>query len=292
MPPLPPMPPMRQPEAGGMADLRAFRRRRAVIVAVLALLVAGGVAAVVAASGGGSGVTAAEDLDGTVYVESNSPAEGTNSVLAFRYRGGSFRPLSVREYGTGGSGAHDLSNSGALDAEQQIVTNEDHTLLFAVNAGSDTVAVFHISGDGTLTPVKGSPFASHGKAPASVGVSGDTLFVANKAHDGLRSLEGEPASYASFHIAGDGSLDPIGVNQVPPRSSPTETYVPPGSDLMVATEESGPWRVFKVDGEGHLTQAPGSPHPLERQVFAPDEPRGNVWPQGIVKHPRQNLLYA
>jgi len=275
-----------------MADMRAFRRRRAIVVGVLVLLLAGGVAAVVAATSGGSGAAAAEDYDGTVYVESNSPVERGNSVLGFRYHGGSFRPLSVREYGTGGSGSNDLSNSGALDAEQQVVTNEDRTLLFAVNAGSDTVAVFHIADDGTLTPVKGSPFPSHGKAPASVGVSGDTLFVANKAHDGRRSLESEPASYASFHIEGDGSLDAIGVTQVPPRSSPTETYVPPGSDLMVATEESGPWRVFKVDGEGRLTQAPGSPHPLERQVFAPDEPRGNVWAQGIVKHPRQNLLYA
>jgi hypothetical protein len=39
-----------------------------------------------------------------------------------------------------------------------VIVNRDHTLLFAVNGGSDTIAVFHINGDGTLTPVDGSPF--------------------------------------------------------------------------------------------------------------------------------------
>src|SRR3954447_18178495 len=210
-------------------------RRLAPVSILLAVVAVITVIAVLAASAGG----AQPSFDGTVYIESNGHAKGSNSILAFRYTGGSLRPLDVREYPTGGRGSHDLANFGVLDAEQQIVTNADRTLLFAVNAGSDTVAVFHIADDGTLDPVPGSPFPSRGKAPASVGVSGDTLFVANKAHDGRRSLESEPASYASFHIEGDGSLDAIGVTQVPPRSSPTETYVPPGSDLMVATEESG-----------------------------------------------------
>ena len=80
------------------------------------------------------------NFDGTVYVESNDYRAGANSVLAFRYTSGSLRPLDVREYPTGGRGSHDLSNSGALDAEQQIVTNADKTLLFAVNAGSDSIA--------------------------------------------------------------------------------------------------------------------------------------------------------
>ncbi|MEA2429262.1 MAG: hypothetical protein QOF37_2890, partial [Thermoleophilaceae bacterium] len=161
---------MRTPPVGGMADMRAFRRRRALLIALVALLVAGGVAAVVLArrGGGGTAASAADEFDGTVYVESNSSAPGSNSVLAFRYRHGSFHPLSVREYPTGGSGSHDLDNRGVLDAEQQIVTNPGRTLLFAVNAGSDTVAAFHIAHDGTLTPVKGSPFPSLGKAPASV----------------------------------------------------------------------------------------------------------------------------
>src|SRR4051812_25001692 len=170
-------------------------RRQIVLATLFVLLVGAGAAVAAISSRGDSRVSSAEgttaaaadkSFDGTIYVESNDYRKNAGSVLAFRYRRGSLRPLSVREYPTGGSGSHDLSNAGVLDAEQQIVTNASRTLLFTVNTGTDTIAVFHIAADGTLTPVKGSPFPSLGKAPASVGVSGNELFVANKAQDGIR----------------------------------------------------------------------------------------------------------
>src|SRR3954469_20666363 len=247
------------------------------LAALLALIAATAVA-IVAASAGGAQPT----FDGTVYIESNGPAPGSNSILAFRYTAGSLRPLDVREYPTGGRGSHDLSNARVLDAEQQIVTNADRTLLFAVNAGSDSIAVFHIADDGSLDPVEGSPFPSGGKAPASVGVSGDELFVANKAQDGIRNLRKTKASYAAFHIEADGSLTPIGTpEQVPARSSPTETYVPPHTGhLMISTEESGPFRAFTIGDDGLLHQGPNSPLGLDKRVYPkqrkPDYP---VWPQ-------------
>jgi 6-phosphogluconolactonase (cycloisomerase 2 family) len=258
------------------------------------------VAALLAGAGHGSGGSSAAQtpaaFDGTVYIESNAHRRGGNSVLAFRYRNGSLRPLDVREYPTGGRGSHDLSNAGVLDAEQQIVTNADRTLLFAVNAGSDSVAVFHIGDDGALTPVDGSPFPSLGKAPASVGVSGDELFVANKAQDGIRDLSKARASYATFHIESDGRVTPIGKPvQVPAGSSPTQAYVPPHTGhLMIATEESGPFRAFTIAGDGSLKQGPNSPLPLDRRVF----PNGHrphglpVWPQGLIAHPTLPLIYA
>jgi 6-phosphogluconolactonase (cycloisomerase 2 family) len=267
--------------------------RQVLHAAALALAV--GAAGALGASGRASThATSAAAFDGTVYVESNSARRGANSVLAFRYSAGSLRPLDVREYPTGGSGSHDLSNAGVLDAEQQIVTNADRTLLFAANAGSDTVAVFHIADDGTLTPVDGSPFPSRGKAPASVGVSGDELFVANKAQDGVRDLLKQRASYAAFHIEADGRLTPIGTPvKVPPRSSPTEAYVPPHTGhLMIATEEAGPFRAFTIGADGTLTQGPNSPLRLDRRVFLPGKREGNVWPQGLVAHPALPLIYA
>jgi 6-phosphogluconolactonase (cycloisomerase 2 family) len=156
------------------------------------------------------------------------------------------------------------------------------------------VAVFHIEADGSLTPAPGSPFPSLGKAPASVGVRGDELFVANKAQDGERDLKKTPASYATFHIAPNGSLTPIGTPfKAPAHSSPTQTYVPPHTgQLMIATEESGPFRAFTVDAQGNLHQGPNSPLKLDRRVFLPGKPRGNVWPQGLIAHPKLPLIYA
>src|SRR3954471_2342020 len=260
-------------------------------LAALLALIAAAVAAVLAGAAGG----AQPSFDGTVYIESNGHAAGSNSVLAFRYSAGSLRPLEISEYPTGGRGSHDLSNSGALDAEQQIVTNADRTLLFAVNAGSDSIAVFRVAGDGTLSAVAGSPFPSGGKAPSSVGVSGDELFVANKAQDGVRSLSKTKASYATFHIEADGSLTPIGTPfEVPPRSSPTQTFVPPHTGhLMISTEESGPFRAFTIGDDGTLHQGPNSPLQLDKRVLPggkkPDFP---VWPQGLTAHPTLPLIYA
>jgi 6-phosphogluconolactonase (cycloisomerase 2 family) len=249
------------------------------------------VAALVATSSG----EAQPSFDGTVYVESNGHAAGSNSVLAFRYSAGSLRPLEISEYPTGGRGSHDLSNSGALDAEQQIVTNADRTLLFAVNAGSDSIAVFRIAGDGTLSAVPGSPFPSRGKAPSSVGVSGDYLFVANKAHDGVRFLSRTKANYATFHIEADGSLTPVGKPfEVPPRSSPTQAFVPPHTGrLMISTEESGPFRAFTIGDDGSLHQGPNSPLKLDKRVLpGGKKPPFPVWPQGLATHPTLPLIYA
>src|SRR4051794_24632957 len=283
-----------EPSPGRRATLRA-----AVISIGLVLIAAIVVLIVANRDHAGAAPAKAEAVpdtsyDGTVYIETNDRRKNSGGVLAYRYKDGSFRPLSVREYPTGGSGSHDLSNAGGLDAEQQIVTNADRTLLFAVNTGSDTVAVFHIERDGSLTPVAGSPFPSRGKAPASVGVRGDELFVANKAQDGERDLERTAASYATFRIAPDGRLTPIGVPfKAPAHSSPTQTYVPPHTGaLMIATEESGPFRAFTVDAKGNLQQGPNSPLKLDRRVFLPAKPRGNVWPQGLIAHPTLPLIYA
>jgi 6-phosphogluconolactonase (cycloisomerase 2 family) len=292
--PLPQIGPQRPPEPspGRRATLRqAAIAIGLVLIAAIAVIVANRGHAPAKAKAAAAVDTS---YDGTVYIETNDRRKNANSVLAYRYKNGSFRPLDVREYPTGGRGSHDLSNAGVLDAEQQLVTNADRTLLFAPNAGSDTVAVFRIEADGSLAPAPGSPFPSLGKAPASVGVRGDELFVANKAQDGQRNLKRTPASYATFRIAPSGSLTPIGTPfEAPAHSSPTQAYVPPHTgQLMIASEESGPFRAFTVDAQGNLHQGPNSPLKLDRRVFLPGKPRGNVWPQGLIAHPTLPLIYA
>src|SRR5437588_4162469 len=172
--------------------------------------------------------------DGTVYVESNSSAPNSNEVLAFRYHDGSLNPRHIRRYPMHGSGSHDLSNSGVLDADQELITNPQRTLLFAVNSSTDTIAVFHIDAGGALSPVTGSPFPSGGRAPSSLGLAGSTLIVANKAEDGVRNLTRAPANYTSFHLRADGSLSrPISSIDVPPGSSPLQAYVTPDRKVLI-----------------------------------------------------------
>jgi DNA-binding beta-propeller fold protein YncE len=233
---------------------------------------------------------------GVVYIESNISTRdrrNANSVLAFRYHGaGDFRPLLIGEYRTRGSGAQDLTDSGVLDADQHLWLDTPRHLLFAVNQGSDTIAVFHVHSNGFLSPVAGSPFPSGGKAPASVGVSGDTVIVANKAQDGIRNLTSVAPTYATFHIAADGSLKHFGpVIKAPPGNSPTDAMVGPNGRFVMSTEEGGPFRAFILGPHG-LKQGTNSPLEPLSSIFPASLPANQRWGLGIAASPHGNLVYV
>jgi DNA-binding beta-propeller fold protein YncE len=237
--------------------------------------------------------TKGAEANGTVYIESNSSAPDSNEILAFRYRNGVLSARGVRRYRTSGSGSHDLSNSGVLDADQEVIVNPQRTLLFAVNSSSDAIAVFHVHADGSLVPVAGSPFPSNGRAPSSLGLAGRTLIAANKAQDGVRDLSAVRPNYTSFHVRANGSLSkPISSIKVPAGSSPLQAYVTPDRRVLITSEESGVFRAFRIGPGGRLTQGRGSPVRLPNAVFPGGRRVPNVWPAGLVSHPRLKILYA
>jgi len=269
-------------------DVRVNRRLAAVAISCTAVAVAAAPAAAATRSH-----KRAIPLSGTVYIESNSRVPDSNEILAFRYRNGVLSERGLRRYPTGGSGSHDLSNSGVLDADQEVITNPGHTLLFAVNSSSDTIAVFHIQPGGRLTPVAGSPFPSNGTAPTSLGLAGSTLIVANKAQDGVRDLTTTPANYTSFHVRSDGSLSPpISSIDVPPGSSPLQAYITPDREVLISSEETGVFRAFRIGPGGTLTEGPNSPLRLAKAVFPGGNRVPEVWPAGLASNPRLKILYA
>jgi len=151
--------------------------------------------------------------------------------------------------------------------------------------------VFHVHADGSLEGVAGSPFPSGGKAPASVGVSGDTLIVPNKAQDGVRDLGHVAATYATFHIGSDGALAQFGpVISAPPGNSPTDAMVAPNGTFVMSTEEGGPFRAF-VLGPGGLMQGANSPLQPDPSIFPRGLDRSKRWGLGISASPTHNLLY-
>jgi 6-phosphogluconolactonase (cycloisomerase 2 family) len=261
--------------------------------ALATVCIAGAAVAMPALASPGGRAAKRAPLNGTVYIETNSRSPDSNAILAFHYRNGSLSAKDVRRYPTGGSGSHDLSDSGVLDADQEVITNPGRTLLFAVNSSSDTIAVFHIAPGGGLTPVAGSPFPSNGKAPSSVGLAGSTLIVANKAQDGVRGLVSTPANYSSFRVAPDGSLSgPISSINVPPGSSPLQAYVTPDHKVLITSEEAGVFRAFRIGATGTLTQGPNSPLRLAKGAFPGGHRVRFVWPAGLVSHPKRKILYA
>jgi hypothetical protein len=226
-------------------------------------------------------------FDGYVYVESNRTTR--NTILAYRFTDSRFR--LVDEYPTGGRGSVDFGETGALDADGQIAVDLTRRLLFAVNQGSDTIAVFHLAEGGRLDPVPGSPFPARGKAPASVGVAGAFLVVANKAHDAGRELGPEPPRYVVFRIGPTGALTPAGKPfEALVGASPTQV-LPVTPHLIVSTEEVGPFRVLRLGEDGSLKDAPNSPLPPEESIFKPGY-EGVRWSLGLSKHPTRPIVYA
>ncbi|MEL6477778.1 MAG: hypothetical protein AAFR17_10670 [Pseudomonadota bacterium] len=143
-----------------------------------------------------------------VYTMTNDPVENGNAILAYEIAEDGQLTLSGR-YPTGGAGwrtPHELPHFGPFDIDQPVIIDRDSNRLFAVNGGSDSIAVFDIGEDGALAPVPGSPFASGGVNPASIGHAGDRLVVVNKNADPDRDMSATRPNYSVFEIAENGAL--------------------------------------------------------------------------------------
>jgi 6-phosphogluconolactonase (cycloisomerase 2 family) len=264
--------------------------RRAYVLAALGLAGLGGIVAVFVLR-----TQPVSAFDGFVYVESNHARRGANSVLAYRFRHN--RLALIGEFPTRGTGTVDPAVTGSLDAEGQIAFDRTRRLLFAVNQGSDSIAVFRIARDGRLTTAPGSPFSSIWPSPASVAVSGDLLVVADKAHDpARRRLESVRPAYTTFRIADDGRLSSTGwVVRVVAGASPTQVLVLPGH-VVVASEEAGgafggPFRGWLLRPNGELVRGPNSPLALDNSIFRAGY-IGARWAIGLVGNPKAPLLYG
>ena len=145
-----------------------------------------------------------------VYVETNIKTPNGNSIAAFtRGSHGELTPIAGSPFLTGGAGTQYAGvNVGPQDSDREIISNPEHTLLFAVNSGSDTIAVFKIQSNGALYPIPGSAFPSGGNDPVSLSLVGDTLFVVNKSGDLGRPTSILP-NYTALRVHSDGSLSPI-----------------------------------------------------------------------------------
>ena len=248
---------------------------------------------------------AGEDGRGVVYIESNTPV---NTILGFRRdSNGHLTPLPGSPYATGGSGVHptaDLSpaNLGPFDSDEnmQIAGNR----LFAVNSGSDTIAVFNIRSNGSLAPVSGSPFPSGGVNPVSVGISGNVLVVANKDYDlgrpGFTALARRP-NYTSFRISSQGRLIPIPNSTIiadssgiagPEHPVPTQMHVAKGGTVVFdATFLGFTIESFRLNPNGRLVRAASQRLPSNESPTA-DNPLGAPVPLGLETHPNAPVLYV
>jgi 6-phosphogluconolactonase (cycloisomerase 2 family) len=111
---------------------------------------------------------------GALFVQTDDPAG--NSVVAYdRDRDGGLRPAG--RFRTGGlGGVLDGSVVDHLASQGSLTADPAHRLLYAVNAGSDTITAFGVDGD-RLTRRQVAP--SGGDFPVSIAVHGNLVYVLN-----------------------------------------------------------------------------------------------------------------
>jgi DNA-binding beta-propeller fold protein YncE len=190
---------------------------------------------------------------GELFVQTD--ALGGNAVVVYdRAADGSLHEAGA--YATGGEGGQ-LNGSVAdhLASQGSLVYDKANGLLYAVNAGSNTVTVFSAHGDRL---VRRQVISSGGTFPVSIAVRGNLVYVLN-ARDG-GSVQGYVrigatlVAVSSWHRA-------LGLNptQTPEFvNTPGQVaFTPDGSRLVVTTKANGDnIDVFSVGPFGGLSAAP------------------------------------
>lgn len=214
-------------------------------VAVLALFVAALVTAPAAFAGSKAPV---------VFVQTNELSG--NHVVVYD-RGADGRLSQAGTYATGGNGgaAAPGTESDRLASQGSLVYDRGHSLLLAVNAGSDSISAFKVQGDRLKL---GDVLPSGGQFPASIAVHGNLVEVLNAGGAGIvqgfriqgHNLVPIPDSARSLALA----------NGVPPffLTSPGQVgFTPDGRKLLVTTKAStSAIDVFAVGSDGRLSAAP------------------------------------
>lgn len=185
-------------------------------------------------------ISESKESDGHHFVYTESNETGSNRILTYKIRGnGSLEFVGATASGGAGTGKG-LGSQGAL------VLGDEHGLLFAVNAGSNSVSSFIVNDDGSLTLAHTEN--SGGSVPNSVTTKGNLLYVLNTGSDNIHG----------FLVREDGSLTDIdgstqslsGTGVVAPQIS----FTPNGDQLIVTEKATNKISSFKVRSNGSVWQ--------------------------------------
>jgi 6-phosphogluconolactonase (cycloisomerase 2 family) len=232
-----------------------------------------------------------------VYTQSNDFNSNQNAILAYKDDGnGNLTPLQGSPFLTNGSGVgNPMQILGPSDSDYELRRSVDGRFLLAVNSGSNTIAVFSIASDGSLSHVPGSPFPSGGETPVSIDVSGNYVYVVNKSQNPINPTTTAP-NYSVFTINNSGQLTAVanGKFETVPGSSPANGLVSKNRNFLFGTDflgfmlpaPVGTLRSFTIDS-GMLTPVSGTPYALPQGAMPPDNGALGLW-----EHPTADILYV
>ncbi|WP_251106305.1 lactonase family protein [Alloacidobacterium dinghuense] len=183
----------------------------------------------------------ANDVDSAHAVFVMSNAADRNEVIAFaRATDGSLQ--ETHRFPTGGRGSG--GNHDPLESQGSLTLSQDHSLLFAVNAGSGEVSVFRVHGS---TLVLSDKVLSEGSEPNAIAHHGNLVYVVNT---------GGSSNVAGFLLEGDhlryikNSLTFLSTNT---SGAASIAFSPDGQFLAVTERLTNNIDVFRVLADGKLS---------------------------------------
>jgi 6-phosphogluconolactonase (cycloisomerase 2 family) len=197
---------------------------------------------------------------GAVFVMSNDASK--NEVIAFeRAANGTLgESVSFETHGRGSGGITD-----PLESQGSLTLSQDHSLLFAVNAGSGDITVFNVH-KAALNFLSKTP--SGGAQPSAVAESHDLVYVLNS---------GGAGSLVGFRLDNNGRLDQIKTSTAFLTGTTTggaSLAFSPDGQFLVATERvANNIDVFHVQPDGTLSPIVVNPNPAPGTfsvAFAPE----------------------
>jgi 6-phosphogluconolactonase (cycloisomerase 2 family) len=229
---------------------------RSRLIYILAAVLTALVTASAASADDGRGDDDDDDRDGrrgsAVFVQTNE-LNGNRIVVFGRHGDG--RLSEEDSYSTGGNGgiATPGTESDRIASQGSLVYDDRHRLLFAVNAGSDSLAVFSVRG---LRLRLEDVLPSGGDFPASVAVHRDLVYVLNAGGAGIvqgfeiRGNDVRPLS-ASARSLGLANTDPPNFLTSPGQVG----FTPDGRKLIVTTKAArSTIDVYDVRRDGRLSE--------------------------------------
>lgn len=179
------------------------------------------------------------DNAGAVFVMTN--AADRNEVIAFG-RGPNGNLGESNSYDTHGRGSGGITDP--LESQGSLTLSQDHSLLFAVNAGSGDVSVFRVH-TANLTFLNNTP--SGGAQPSAVAEHGGLVYVLNS---------GGAGSLVGFQLGFGGQLKQIKDSTAFLTATTTGgaslAFSPDGQFLVVTERVANNIDVFRVQPNGTL----------------------------------------
>ena len=195
------------------------------------------------------------DVGGAVFVQTDDLAH--NSIVAFR-RDAAGALTRVGEFHTGGRGGVERDVPlDSLASQDSLTYDAQHRVLFAVNAGSNTVTSFAVSG-ARLRQLQ--TVGSGGQFPVSLTARAGLLYVLNAG--GTGNVTGYRINPTGHLVPVPGARRALGLsNEARPQfiTAPADIAITPdGAHVVVTTKANNTIDVFNIDN-GRLSAAIKNP---------------------------------